>query len=115
MKKGNYFGTEIDGKWWKRYRAPGFFARGNGEFSLDEAGIHFLRKLTKQPLTIEWREARSATVGKAHAGRWAMGRPVLKIAFTRDGSDLEAGFLLAHGWAEMEQFAADLNAKISGR
>mgnify|MGYP001567496802 CR=1 FL=1 len=38
MKKGNYLGTEIDEKWWKRYRSPGFFARGSGEFWM---GVRF--------------------------------------------------------------------------
>lgn len=112
MKKGNYFGTEIDGKWWKRYRAPGLFARGNGEFAMDDEGIHFRRLLTKEPLTISWTEARSVTLGKGHAGRWAMGRPILKIAFERDGSDLTAGFYLSSDWSEMKQLAADLNAKL---
>ena len=111
MKKGNYFGTEIDGKWWRRYRGPAFFARGNGEFSMDEEGIHFLKKLTSSPLTIRWDEATGATLGKGHAGRWAMGRPVLKIAFQRDGEDLEAGFFLSSDWTEMERLAADISLK----
>ena len=113
MKKGNYFGTEIDGKWWKRYRAPGFFARGNGEFSMDKAGIHFARLLIKEPLRIAWSEARTAALGKGHAGRWAMGRPVLKIGFERDGASLVAGFYLSSDWAEMEQLAADLTTRIA--
>jgi hypothetical protein len=113
MKKGNYFGTEVDGRWWKRYRAPGFFARGNGEFSMDETGIHFLRTLTKQPLSIHWSEARSATLGKGHAGRWAMGRPVLKIAFSRESQELVAGFNLSSDRAEMEQLAGDINTKLT--
>jgi hypothetical protein len=113
MKKGNYFGTEIDGKWWKRYRAKGFFARGNGEFTMDDEGIHFLRLLTKEPLTINWSELRSATLGKAHAGRWMLGRPILKASFHRDGSDLVAGFYLSKDWAPMEELAADLQAKIA--
>jgi hypothetical protein len=113
MKKGNYFGTEIDGKWWKRYRAKGFFARGNGEFTMDDKGIHFLRLLTKEPLTIGWSEVRTATLGKGHAGRWAMGRPILKVGFERDGSTLVAGFFLTKDWSEMEQLAADLRAKAS--
>ena len=108
MKKGNYFGTEIDGTWWRRYRAPTFFARGNGEFSMDEAGIHFRKTLTSEPLTIAWDEARSATLGKSHAGRWALGRPVLKIGFERGGQSLCAGFFLSSDWAEMGQLADDL-------
>ena len=55
-KKGNYLGTEVDGRWWRRYRAPTFFARGNGELWLDEDGLHFLRRMTKTPLSISWSE-----------------------------------------------------------
>ncbi len=82
-KKGNYFGTEIDRKWWKRYRRDGLFARGNGSFWLDEAGIRFHKLLTREPFLIPWEEIRGAELGKWHAGRWAMGRPVLKVDFER--------------------------------
>jgi hypothetical protein len=113
MKKGNYFGTEIDGKWWKRYRATTFFARGNGGFSMDADGIHFLRTLTTQPLSIRWAEATDVNLGKSHAGRWAMGRPVLKIGFERDGQSLTAGFYLSSDWEEMQRFAADLRRTMA--
>ena len=113
LPPGSYFGTEIDGKWWKRYRAKGFFARGNGDFTMDEEGIRFLRMLTKEPLTIPWSEIHSATLGKSHAGRWMLGRPILKVHFRRDGSDLVAGFYLSKEWAPMEQLAADLQAKMA--
>ena len=85
MKKGNYFGTEIDGKWWKRYRAKGFFARGNGEFTMDEEGIRFLRiadqgatdhPLDRGSLSHPWQEPRRTldagtpdTEGGVPAGR----------------------------------------------
>lgn len=29
---GHYLGTEIDEKWWRRYRKNKFLARGNGEY-----------------------------------------------------------------------------------
>ena len=112
-KKGNYFGTEINGRWWKRYRASTFFARGNGELWLDEEGLHFLRKLTRAPLTITWAEGTGASLGKWHAGRWARGRPVLKVTFRRNDFDLSAGFYLSPDWAEMESFAADLTRRFS--
>jgi hypothetical protein len=86
MKKGNYVGTEIDGSWWKRCRGAAFFARGNGEFRLDDEGIHSLRNLTKTPLVIAWGEMSEATLGTWHAGRWIRGRPILKVRFARDGS-----------------------------
>lgn len=111
MKQGHYFGTEIDGKWWKRYREPGYFARGSGGFDLDAAGIHFDRKLAKEPLLINWDEVTSAQLGKWHAGQWGARRPVLKVWFDRDGVSMSAGFTLSKDWPEMEQFAAAINAR----
>jgi hypothetical protein len=57
---------------------------------MDEEGIHFLKLLTKTLLTIGWSEGSGASLGKSHAGRWALGRPILKVAFRSEGEDLEA-------------------------
>jgi hypothetical protein len=114
-KKGNYFGTEIDRKWWKRYRRDGLFARGNGSFWLDEDGIRFHKLLTRKPFLIPWAEIRGAELGKWHAGRWAMGRPVLKVDFERGGERLCAGFFLSPDWAGMQRLADDLSAKARRR
>ncbi len=113
MKQGHYFGTEIDGKWWRRYRAPGFFARGNGEFDLDVIGIHFKRKLAKELLHIGWDEITSTDVGKWHAGQWGGRRPVLKVSFHRDGLALTAGFTLSTAWPEVEKLATDIQSKAA--
>ncbi|RLB56368.1 MAG: hypothetical protein DRI34_09245 [Deltaproteobacteria bacterium] len=116
-KKGNYIGTEIDRKWWKRYRGESMLARGNGEFWMDEKGIRFHRLLTRIPLLIGWEEMKLASLGKWHAGRWVLGRPVLKIDFERKGQKLCAGFYLSEDWQQMAQLASDLNKRIqrSGR
>ena len=47
-RPGHYLGTEIGESWWRRYRADGFFARGNGELWLDESGLWFSRYLTQR-------------------------------------------------------------------
>lgn len=112
QEKGNYFGTEKDGAWFKRFRQDGFFARGNGRFWLGEEGLFFLRKLTKIPLEIRWDEMTDVHLGKWHAGKWAAGRPVLKVDFRRHGLNLCAGFFLSESWPEMETFASDLSRKI---
>jgi hypothetical protein len=110
--KGYYFGTEVDGRWWKRYRGKAFFARGNGEFWFDEQGLHFRKLLTTTPLSIPFSEMKGVRLGRWHAGKWGGGRPVLKIDFGRSGEALTAGFLLAKEWDRMESFASDLRAKI---
>jgi len=111
MTKGNYYGTEVAGNWWKRYREKGFFARANGELWMDESGIHFRKLLTSAPLSIHWDEITGAQLGRSHAGRWAAGRPVLKVSFGRNELDLSAGFQLSPDWPTMEQFARDIIAK----
>ncbi len=112
-KRGNYFGTEIDGAWFRRFREDGFFARGNGKLWLDEGGLFFLRTLTKTPLEIPWREMTGVRLGKWHSGRWAAGRPVLKVDFQRRGRNLSAGFQLSSSWPQMTAFANQLGAKIA--
>ena len=72
-KKGNYFGTEIDHSWYKRFRKDGFFARGNGEFWLEDDGLYFLRKLTKTPLHIS--VVRDDRRHPRQMARRQMGRP----------------------------------------
>ena len=114
MKRGNYFGTERAGKWWRRYRAPGFFARGNGDFAMDARGITFQRKLITEPVVIAWDEMAAADLAKWHAGRWAMGRPILRVRFRRDGEDLVAGFYLGEEWDEIRRLAEDINARLAG-
>ncbi|MCP4307614.1 MAG: hypothetical protein GY926_21210 [bacterium] len=111
MKAGNYFGTEIDEKWWRRYRGPAFFARGNGEFWMDEHGVQFRKQLTKTPLLIQWEEITDASLGKWHAGRWNGGHPILLVTFHRAGQNLQAGFSLSKDWEEMEKLASDLRKR----
>jgi hypothetical protein len=110
--RGSYLGTEIAGKWWRRYRARGFFSRGNGELWLDEEGLHFRRLLTRSPLDIAWREISGIRLGRWHSGRWAAGQPVLKLDFERDGKQLSAGFVLARDWQQMEELADELRGRI---
>jgi hypothetical protein len=51
-------------------------------------------------------------LGRSHAGRWAMGRPVLKVGFEREGLSLTAGFYLSSDWDEMQRLVDDLRRKM---
>jgi hypothetical protein len=115
VKRDSYYGTEIDGKWWRRYRAPGFLARGNGELWQDAAGVHFRKALTRAPLSISWGEMTAVRLGKWHCGRPGYGRPLLKVDFRRAGLDLTAGFRLSGDPNGAEQLAADLTEQLSRR
>lgn len=113
MQRGSYYGTEIDGKWWRRYRGEGFFARGNGEFWADEEGVHFRKTLNRVPLSIPWDEISSIRLGGWHCGRPGYGLPLLKVDFHRDGRTLTAGFRLLE--REIERLASDLRERLSRR
>lgn len=112
---GKYFGTEIDGKWWKRYRKNKMFARGNGTFSYDEQSIFFLRLLTRPPIAIEFKQIIEFKTGKWHAGQWGAGKPILKILWKKDNQLLSSGFLLATESAETQDVLSELceNRKLS--
>ena len=107
-RKGHYLGTEIDGRWWKRYRADGFFARGSGEWWFDEEYFYFRRYLTKQPIKIPRRRIIRITNGYWHAGKWAAGIPILKMVWERDTLKLCSGFAVSKKKTEIMQLVEQL-------
>jgi hypothetical protein len=90
--KAQYVGTEIDGRWWKRYRAPGFFARGNGTYRFEAGELVFDRALTKELTRISLVEVMDVTFGTWHAGTWLAGKPIVKVTWEHDGARLSSGF-----------------------
>jgi hypothetical protein len=111
-RKGHYLGTEIDEKWWKRYKKDKFFARGNGEYWYDDAAFHFHRYLTKEPIQIPFAQITEINIGKSHAGRWLLGHRVMKLIWEKDGLRLSSGFLVSSSPEQAEEVAAELRLRI---
>jgi len=111
-KKGHYLGTEIDEKWWKRYRRDHLFARGTGEYWLEEDRFCFRRYLTKQPICIPFERAVQIKLGKWHAGRWSGGLLVLKILWSKDGQSLSSGFVVSRNASDTHDLKAELEGRI---
>jgi hypothetical protein len=93
--KGNYAGTVIDRRWWRRYRRKTFFARGSGRLWLEEEGLFFLRYLTRKPLFIPFPAMTGTRTARWHAGRWGGGRDFLVIDWRAEGLELSSGFLFS--------------------
>lgn len=110
-RKGHYFGTEIEGKWWKRYRRDGLFARGTGEFWFDGDALCFRRYLTKTPLVFRFGDIREVRTGRWHAGQWGMGRPVIKLIWEKEGMSLSSGFLLVNSDREAELLVTEIRRR----
>ena len=107
---GHYMGTEVDEKWWKRYRKDGFFARGRGAYWYDEKAFYFLKLLAKEPMRIPLERIVDVKIGKWHAGQWGAGNPVLKIIWEKDGLLLSSGFLLSKRREDIESLIEHLES-----
>lgn len=106
---GKYFGTEINEKWWRRYKKNKMLARGNGTLSYDEQSITFLRYLTNVPIVIEFEKIIEFKVGKWHAGQWGVGTPIIKVLWKNDNKLLSSGFSVSKRSAEIETVVSELN------
>jgi hypothetical protein len=112
-RHGHYLGTEIDGKWWKRYRGTGFFARGNGMYWLNDEALHFQKFLTSSRLRIPYEKMKAITVGTWHAGRWKMGRPIVKVIWEHKGQHLSSGFFISGSESATQHLVRKLKNKMS--
>ena len=111
--KALYAGTEVDGRWWRRFRAPGFFASGNGTHRFEEDELRFQRALTKELTRIPLAKITGVTIGTWHAGTWHAGKPIVKVAWEADGRRLSSGF----GFADRpsaDAFVAEIRTRRPG-
>lgn len=111
LKSGYYYGTEIDEKWWKRYKEPTYFMRGNGEYWLDEKGICFRRFMTQEPFMIPFDKIKALKTGWFHAGKVGIGKIATKIIWENNGVLLSSGFYFGTS-AEIEEFVQKINKNI---
>jgi len=107
-KHGRYLGTEIDEKWWRRYRRDGLLARGVGDLRLDSSGLSFRRYLTDSPIVISFADMRDVKMGTWHSGKWGGGAPVIKILWEKDGNHLSSGFQFSRDVRETETLVQHL-------
>ncbi|GAA6142627.1 hypothetical protein [Hydrogenophaga sp. 5NK40-0174] len=98
---GKYFGTEVEGKWWKRCTRHGLLARGNGKLSIDDESICFHRLLTREPVRIRFDEVVGVEEDRWHAGQWGARSRVLKVIWQRDGKTLTSGFSVSSGFSAL--------------
>lgn len=110
---GHYLGTEIDEKWWKRYRKNKFLARGKGEYWIKHETLYFHRYLTKEPIEIPVSKIIDVRIGKSHAGQWLLRSPVLKLIWENDGMKLSSGFIFSRNKEETEALMVEFKRFLS--
>lgn len=112
-QRGHYLGTEIDGKWHRRYRKDGLFARGLGDYWIEDDVLRFRRYLTREPLSIPLRQVQAVELGNWHAGRWVGSKRAIKLVWEHEGKQLSSGFVFTRTAPEAAQQADELRELIS--
>jgi hypothetical protein len=94
-KAGWHVGTEMGGRWWRRYADRAFSIRGFGHLWSDKRGLYFHRWLTGEPPSLSDSQLESIASGAFHAGRWAWGLPIFKVRWRGNGEGRSSGCLLS--------------------
>lgn len=112
-KLGQYLGTEVDEKWWRRYWKHGLLARGAGEFWLDDNAFYFRRYLTRTPIVISYGDMLEVKVEKWHSGRSGAGAPVVKILWKKAQSRLSSGFIFSRNEKETQMLVEEIRSHMA--
>lgn len=112
-RKGHYLGTEVEGKWWRRYRNDGLLARGIGAWWMDGKALFFRRYLIEALIVIQFKDVVEVKVGKWHSGRWAGGSTVVKILWRKQEKLLSSGFVLCPDPKDTEKLVKDMRSFAS--
>jgi hypothetical protein len=106
-------GTELDEKWYRRYKKKGFFARGLGDWWIENNIFRFHRIMLKKDLEIPLARVRAIELGRWHGGQWAGRKRVLKFIWEHEGRRLSSGFVLTRSSADAARLREKLERQIT--
>lgn len=81
---------------------------------LDGSGLWFSRYLTRDPLHIPFRIILRVKIGTSHAGRWILGRPIVKVLWEAEGLQLCSGFVVSTDAGVTQAFVDELSKHAAG-
>lgn len=111
--EGHYLGTEIDGKWYRRFMAPGFFARGKGRWRIADGGLYFKRIMLREELCIPFPAVTGVRRGAWHSGQWLIRKVVVKVDWRHEGQDLCSGFVFGRTPEQAVQMASYIESQAA--
>lgn len=92
-KRGQYLGTRVEHKWWRRYTRGGFFTRGFGEYWIVDGSLFFQHRKKRKPFSLPLRSLAEIKLCPCH--RRSAGVPVIKLVWEKDGQWLSSGFVIS--------------------
>ena len=110
--RGQYLGTEIDHKWWRRYSKGGFFTRGKGEYWVKDGFLFFQHKTRQNPIRLPLQDIVEIILYPCRQ-RFRLGnKSVIKLVWQKDGRWLSSGFALSGDSEETSGLMACLRAGV---
>jgi hypothetical protein len=109
-KSGQYMGTRIDHKWWRRYSKGGFFTRGIGEYWIKDGFLFFQQHTRQKPIHLPLNNLAQIKVCpcKGKTG----GLPVIKLVWEKEGHWLSSSFVLSGIMEKSDNLLASLRTGV---
>jgi len=92
-KRGQYLGTKISHKWWRRYSKGGFRTRGIGDYWIKDGSLFFQHRARQKPIRLPLRNLTEIKI--CPCKRWTSGMPIIKLVWEKDGHWLSSSFILS--------------------
>jgi len=109
-RSGQYLGTKIEHKWWRRYSKGGFSTRGIGEYWIKDGSLFFQQHTKRNPIHLPLQSLIEIKICpcKNKTG----GMPVIKLVWENDGYWLSSSFILSGIMEKSDHLLASLRTGI---
>jgi hypothetical protein len=111
-KRGQYLGTKVEHKWWRRYTEEGFTMRGRGEYWIQDGSLYFQHHTSQHPIRLPLHQVSEIKI--CPCGERTGGIPILKLVWEKDGRWLSSGFVLSGLVDRSNNLLASLRAEGLG-
>ena len=109
-KHGQYLGTEIDHKWWRRYKEEGFFTHGIGEYWIKDGSLFFQHQARQEPIRLPLKNIVEIVLCPCKK-RFRVGtKPIIKLVWLKGDRWLSSGFALSESLEGITGLLANLRA-----
>jgi hypothetical protein len=108
--RGQYLGTEIDHKWWRRYSKGGFSTRGIGEYWIKDGSLHFQHRTRQQPIRLPIKDIVEIILCPCKKRTRIGQTPVIKLVWKKDDTWLTSGFAISGSLEETSGLLNNLRA-----
>ena len=109
-KRGQYLGTEIDHKWWRRYRKGGFSTRGVGEYWIKDGSLFFQHRARQNPICLPLQNIVEIVLCPCKQRFRTGNKPIVRLTWQKGDRWLSSGFALSEGIVEASGLLASLRA-----